>query len=121
MRKTNFSENETKYLSGNSADFSDNYIYQLRHSIREKVTNFTRDDLLTIVKFDQTNRRGKRKRKRLIDSDLLGYLVKEILKIYPNFVLKVGRIPEVRKYLGLKKLEEVSPVNFKEIFQDLRK
>lgn len=104
MNNLIFSRNEILYLKDKEEvekKYSNNYIYQIRHSIRKKVRNYlNHDDLNLFLNFKIKERRESYSGKSLIDDDLIEVLVLKILRIYPYIVLKILNLPEIKKYLG---------------------
>ena len=78
-----------------------NYIYQLRHTIKQKVKNFIFNDLVLLLEIKKRNNvEPKSNISKLLKEEWLRYLVKRILEQYPNFILKILRLKEVKEYLG---------------------
>lgn len=102
MKDSIFSKNELNYLRDKntfSKNHSKNHIYQIRHSIREKVENFIFRDLELLLK----NNPHRNNKTDLINDKILEYSVLQLLKHYPYFILKILNLTEVKDYLGSKK------------------
>lgn len=99
MKKTIFGKNELTYLKNMKMiinTYSKNYIYQIRYSIRKKVSNLVLHDLKLILDFDEQ----KSKSQKLIDHKIMEFIALKILKNYPYFISKLLKLPEVQGYLG---------------------
>lgn len=100
MKKTIFSKNELKYLKNTNEleqEHLKNYIYQIRYSIKKKVSNFVINDLDLLLNIKN---QGK-KYKNLIDDYLIEYLVLKLSKNFPYLILKILNLPEINNYLGI--------------------
>lgn len=99
MKNSIFSRNEWNYLKDKKKfkeQHSKNHVYQIRHSIRKKISNFISNDLELFLSFDiQEN-----KNKNLMLDKKMEFLAIQVLKHYPFFILKILKLPEVKNYLG---------------------
>ena len=109
MQDSIFSKNELIFMKNRNElkkEHSKNYLYQIKHSIRKKLSNFVINDLHMLLHLSKNRKfqkfdRQKRKEKELLDIDLCKTLITEILKIHPNLILRVFKIPEIKNYLGV--------------------
>lgn len=98
MKDTIFSKNEIEYLKQKDSfenQYSKNYIYQIRHSLKKKLSNFILNDLKLLLSFEKNENN-----KRILDDDKISILLKSILKEYPYFINKIRKLPEIKNYLG---------------------
>lgn len=98
MQYSNFSKNEINYLKNKNElekTYSKNYIYQVRYSIKKKISNFIIKDMDLLLNFNNQ----RRERNKIKDDRLIEFLVLKIIKEYPNLILKILKLPEVKNYL----------------------
>ncbi len=99
MNESIFSYNELLYLKNiknMKKSSSNNYIYQIRHGIKKKISNFIINDIDMLLKFQINNPSEK----KILDDDLYEFLVMKIMKMYPYFILKILNLEDVKHYLG---------------------
>ncbi len=100
MRDSIFSQNELNFLKNRKEferKYHKNYIYQIKYSIKKKISNFFANDLSLIL---HLKNQGKEYRNLLNDS-LIEYIILKLIKPYPNLILKILNLPEVKDYLSL--------------------
>lgn len=99
MKNSIFSLNEWNYLKDTNKfkeQHSKNHVYQIRHSIRKKFSNFISNDLELLLSFDIK----ENKNKNLISDSKMEFLAVQLLKHYPYFISKILKLPEIKDYLG---------------------
>jgi len=109
-KNTIFSKNEIAFLKdeGNLPNKTDNYIYQIRHTIKKKIKNFIFNDLTLLLGIRKKDEKIdlKNKLSNLLDYHWLDFLICEVLKLYPNLFFKIIQLDEVKEYLGTYHLEK---------------
>ena len=100
-----FSKNEIKFLKGlGEVEYEKNYIYQLRHTIKQKVKNFIFNDLKLLLERKKEN--NVELKANILKEEWLDYLIYRVLEQYPNLILKILKLNEVKEYLGTHYLEK---------------
>lgn len=101
MKDSIFSFNEVNFLK-NPNNFSKknsrNYIYQIRYSIRKKVSDFVKKDLDLLLNLGEFGKKNE----ELIDHYLMGYLIIKLIKKYPYSITKILNLSEIKDYLSIK-------------------
>ncbi len=94
MKESIFSVNELRYIKHKESmekAKKKNYIYQLRYSIKKKLSNFVCNDLELLLKFND-----------LLEESLTKELAIKLFKECPGLINTVSELAEVKIYLGEK-------------------
>ena len=102
MKNSIFSKNELAFLkTKGEIDTCSNNLYQIKYSIKKKLSNFIENDLklLLEIKEEEIKNSTNKRIKNLINDNLITNLIINIMEFYPQLILKINRLQKIKDFL----------------------